>query len=290
MASRCQIWAHALSETGSKGHGFASMHVNDPSDKLPIILYYYLWGVKFDTRVDFATQDPDFDHFSDRFWSEKMSWADQIRGPTLSVTTVLLVWVWIWTGLIFWPKLAKKLSQKLSENDQHIRFLVTSWSPFLDFVENCRFWAKFGCKWTLLGPEIGSKIGWVATTFWPESESHKRPLLPIWLRYPYEMVKTLTTRLLESRILVNFCPKSCNNPSNFGTKSGTGRSPFPSKSRKAVIFWSKTCNNPSNFGLKSGSGLSPFPSKSDMPQHVCSKVVPGDNLDLNLSIKGNNII
>ena len=36
------IWAHALSETGSKGHGFASIRHHDPRGKHPIILYYII--------------------------------------------------------------------------------------------------------------------------------------------------------------------------------------------------------------------------------------------------------
>ena len=123
---KCTIWAHALSETGSKGHGFASVIEDGSRDNHPIILYYYLW-------VEIMIQDPIW-HPGSRFWP--LFWQILIRKMTgfaqnlvriLSVTPVLLVWGVILTGPNFWSILVKIRSQKLTEKDRHIRFLVTSW-------------------------------------------------------------------------------------------------------------------------------------------------------------------
>ena len=107
------IWAHALCETGSKGHGFASIHESRLETKHPIILYYYLWGAK-----------------------------NCHMGPKLTPRIQILPTFLTESGQEidrFWSKSGQFPDQKLSEKYRHIRFLATSDLAKVDFLRNLSF-------------------------------------------------------------------------------------------------------------------------------------------------------
>ena len=263
MTIWCQLWipkwshwAHALSETGSKGHGSASMTWGVSRSKLPIILYYYLWDVHYDPDLSdltswiqilptfLAESGPEIVRIGHKSGQDPFGNSGSF-GQGLDQTRARF-WSKIGQNLIdFWSKIDRKWQTHsvLGESG-----LCQNWQISV-LSRKCRFWPKFGCKWTLQIIDFGSKIGWVVTRFWPKLGTVKGPFLPIWLLYPYEMAKIVATGLLESQ--------------------------------KVAIFMTKSGNNPSKFWPKTEISLSPFPSKLIMPQHVCSNLV----LDVNFGTK-----